>query len=106
MTSGSSARIAWFATGGAQSPRDRPTPPVALPPPAGVAAVRGRGQVTVDWSPVDGAIGYLVHRAPAESVLFAPIDQHTGDVLAVPHGPYLDTTGPCGEDAWYAVSSV
>lgn len=60
----------------------------------------------MDWSPVDGAIGYLVHRAPAETGPFAPIDQHTGDVLAVPHGPYLDTTGPSGEDAWYAVSSV
>ncbi len=106
MTAGSSARIAWFATGGAQSPRDRPAPPIALRPPARVEAVRGRGQVTVDWSPVDGAIGYLVHRAPAEAGPFAPIDQHTGDVLAVPHGPYLDTTGPSGEDAWYAVSSV
>lgn len=106
MTSGSSARIAWFATAGAKTPRDRPAPPVALEPPARVEAVRGRGQVTVDWAPVDGAIGYLVNRASSEAGPFVPIDQHTGDVLAVPHPPYLDTTGPSGEDAWYAVSSV
>ena len=106
MTSGSSARIAWFATSGAQTPRDRPAPPVALEPPARVEAIRGRGQVTVEWAPVDGAIGYLVHRSSSEAGPFAPIDQHTGDVLAVPDSPYLDTTGPRGEDAWYAVSSV
>lgn len=106
MTSASSARIAWFETAGAQTERDRPAPPIELPPPERVSAVRGRGQVTVDWEPVAGAIGYIVQRAPSESGPFVPIDQHTGDVLAVPHGPYLDTTGSPDETAWYAVSSV
>ncbi len=104
--SASSARIAWFATQGAETERDRPAPPISLPPPEHVRAVRGRGQVTLDWSPVAGAVGYLVHRSLAADGPFEPIDQSTGDVLAVPHGPYLDTTVPAGADAWYAVSSV
>jgi xylan 1,4-beta-xylosidase len=106
VTSASSARIAWFETAGAQTERDRPAPPIELPPPGRVTAVRGRGQVTVDWEPVAGAIGYIVQRAPSPSGPFTPIDQQTGDVLAVPHGPYLDTTGSSDATAWYAVSSV
>ena len=109
-----SARIAWFATLGARTERDRPAPPITLPPPRHVRAVRGRGQVTIDWSPVEGAAGYLVHRGSAADGPFQPIDQGGGDVLAVPHGPYLDTTRPQGGSAgargqasrWYAVSSL
>jgi xylan 1,4-beta-xylosidase len=101
-----SARIAWFATLGARTERDRPAPPISLAPPRHVRAVRGRGQVTLDWSPVEGAAGYLVHRGPAADGPFEPIDQGGGDVLAVPHGPYLDTTGPPGAEAWYAISSL
>jgi xylan 1,4-beta-xylosidase len=100
------ARIAWFATGAAQTERDRPAPVAPLPPPADVEAVRGIGQVTIAWSPVPGAIGYLVHRSDAADGRFAAVDQLSGDVLAVPHGPYIDTTGPPDGDAWYAVSSV
>ena len=109
-----SARIAWFATLGARTERDRPAPPITLPPPRHVRAVRGRGQVTIDWSPVEGAAGYLVHRGPAADGPFQPIDQGGGDVLAVPHGPYLDTTRPQRGNPgargrakrWYAVSSL
>jgi xylan 1,4-beta-xylosidase len=101
-----SARIAWFATGTAQTERDRPAPAVSLPPPEDVRAVRGRGQITVEWAPVAGAAGYLVHRGPSADGPFAPIDHDIGDVLAVPHAPYLDTTGASGAEAWYAVSSA
>ena len=104
--SASSARIAWFATLGARTERDRPSRPISLPPPDHVRALRGRGQVTIEWPPVAGAAGYLVHRGPAADGPFAPIDQGGGDVLAVPHGPYLDTTRPPGAEAWYAVSSL
>ena len=102
---GSSARIAWFETVGAESERDRPAPGVSLPPPGDVRAVRGRGQVSIAWSPVEGAAGYLVHRGPSPDGPFEAIDQGGGDVLAVPHGPYLDTNGGA-KGAWYAVSSV
>ena len=101
-----SARIAWFATLGAEVERDRPAPAVSLPPPGDVRAMRGRGQITIEWSPVAGAAGYLVHRGSSADGPFEPIDQQIGDVLAVPHGPYLDTTAPADAAAWYAVSSV
>ena len=102
----SSARIAWFATGGTQVERDRAAAPVSLPPPQDVVATRGRGQVTIDWSTVPGAAGYLVQRGPAADGPFEAIDQATGDVLAVPRGPYLDTTTGEDAEAWYAVSSL
>ena len=101
-----SARIAWFETLGAQTERDRPAPPISLPPPDDVRVTSGRGQVTIDWAPVDGAAGYLVHRGAAAGGPFQPIDQETGDVLAVPHGPYVDTTDGADGDAWYAISSL
>ena len=63
--------------------------------------------MTLDWSPVSGAAGYLVHRGKSADGPFEPIDHDVGDVLAVPNGPYLDTTGPPDDaEAWYAVSSV
>jgi xylan 1,4-beta-xylosidase len=101
-----SARIAWFATANSQTERDRPAAPAPLPPPESVWARRGRGQVTIDWSPVDGAAGYLVHRAQSAHGPFKAIDHQVGDVLAVPHGPYLDTAGARDGEPWYAISSV
>ncbi len=100
-----SARIAWFETFGASTVRDRPAPDVVLPAPTDVRAERGRGQVTVSWSPVAGAAGYLVHRGRPDGDL-APIDHKGGDVLAVPHGPYVDTTGAIDADHVYAVASL
>lgn len=105
MTS-ESARIAWFAEAGAQTERDRPAPAVELPPPASVEARTGRGQVTIDWTPVEGAAGYVVQRAETPDTPFHPLDHKGGDVLAVPHPPYLDTSLPAGVRAWYSVSSV
>ncbi len=100
------ARIAWFDRAGVQAERDRPARAVVLPPPDRVRAVRGRGQVTIDWSPVVGAAGYLVHRATGPGGPFEPVDQGGGDLLAIAHAPYLDTTAEPGVDAWYAVSSL
>ena len=60
--------------------------PAVLDAPAGLAARPGRAQVTLEWAPVDGAIGYLVHRADAPEGPFLPLDHHGGDtVWAVPH---------------------
>src|SRR4051812_26975164 len=101
-----SARIAWFEELGSQAPRDAAAPAVSLPAPRHVTASGGRGQVTISWEPVPGAAGYVVHRADRPDGELGPIDNHGGDVLAVPHGPYVDTTLPAGATAWYAVSSV
>jgi xylan 1,4-beta-xylosidase len=101
-----SARIAWFATAGAETERDAPASPVSLPPPDGVRATRGRGHVSISWEPVAGAAGYLVLRSSSPEGPFEPIDHGVGDIVAVPDAPYLDTTLVPGAPARYAVSSV
>ncbi|MFI5892188.1 xylan 1,4-beta-xylosidase [Actinoplanes sp. NPDC051513] len=107
MTIEDQARARWAQLMGGGGAQDRtPGEPVAadLPAPAGVTAVAGRGQVTVTWEPVEGAIGYAVHRAATESGPFDVVDHGGGDVLAVPAGPYADTTD--GRGGWYAVAAL
>ena len=77
-----------------------------LGPPSGLRATAGRGQVTLDWSPVTGAAGYLVHAADDEGGPYTPLDHYGNDVLAVPHPPYVDTTGEPGRVRWYAVAAL
>ncbi|TCC18210.1 GH39 family glycosyl hydrolase [Kribbella speibonae] len=77
-----------------------------LDPPKQVTAVGGVGQVTIDWSPVDGAVGYLIFRGTGERGPLAPVDHHSGDVLSVPSPPYVDTTCTPGTPYRYAVASV
>jgi xylan 1,4-beta-xylosidase len=79
---------------------------VVLEPPQRVRASSGRGQVTLRWEPVEGAAGYLVHVAPGPEGPFEPVDHGGRDVLAVPHGPYCDTTGIAGEQRWYTVAAA
>jgi xylan 1,4-beta-xylosidase len=82
-------------------------PATVLAAPEGLAARPGRAQVTLDWTPVDGAIGYLVHRADSPAGPFVPLDHHGGDtVWAVPHPPYADTQVTAGVIRWYAVAAV
>jgi xylan 1,4-beta-xylosidase len=77
-----------------------------LPPPSGLRVVAGGGHVTLDWDPVPGAAGYLVYRAEAADGPFEPLDHGGGDVLAVPGGPYADTSGEPGRVRYYAVAAV
>jgi xylan 1,4-beta-xylosidase len=77
-----------------------------LPAPSGLRAVPGRGLVMLDWEPVPGAAGYLVYRAASAGGPFEPLDHGGGDVLAVPAGPYADTTGQAGQVRYYAVAAV
>jgi xylan 1,4-beta-xylosidase len=99
------ARAAWEARIGLGR---RATDPGAshVPPPDPIRAISGRGQVTLDWAPVPGAIGYLVHRADSADGPYVPLDHHGQDVLAVPHPPYADTTGEIGRTYHYAVTSL
>ena len=76
----------------------------SLARPTGLRAVSGRGHVTLDWDSVPGAAGYLVYRAAGEP--YEPLDHGGGDVLAVPAGPYADTTGEPGRVRHYAVAAV
>jgi xylan 1,4-beta-xylosidase len=76
-----------------------------LDPPKMVTAVGGVGQVTIDWSPVPGAVGYVILRGVDDESL-EPVDHHSGDILSVPSPPYVDTTCTAGTEYRYAVASV
>ncbi len=97
MTAGQSmpdARADWEARIGRRTATaDRLPQLTELPPPAEVRAHAGRGQVTLTWEPVPGAVGYVVKRAASADGRYDTIDHLGGDVLAVPHPPYTDTTG-------------
>ena len=77
-----------------------------LDPPKEVTAAGGVGQVTIDWSPVDGAAGYLILRGAGAHGPLEPVDHHSDDVLSVPSPPYVDTTCTPGTPYRYAVASV
>lgn len=77
--------------------------PAEVAAPRDLRADRGGGHVTLTWEPVAGAIGYLVHRAPAEEGPYTPAEQRDVDVPAVPDPRYVDTRG---EPAWYRVAAV
>ena len=79
-------------------------PSASLPPPSRLRAVAGRGHVTLNWDPVRGAAGYLVYRAAGQP--YQVLDHGGGDVLAVPAGPYADTSGEPGRVRHYAVAAV
>ncbi|WBB68567.1 xylan 1,4-beta-xylosidase [Micromonospora sp. WMMD812] len=65
----------------------------------------GRGHVDVDWDPVPGAVGYLVHRSDGDGP-YRVVDHRGGDLLAVPGPPYADTTVEPGRTVRYAVRPV
>jgi xylan 1,4-beta-xylosidase len=102
----SAARLDWERRVGQR--RDSVAAAVAqeLPAPDQVHAESGGGQVTLRWSPVQGAAGYVVQRAGASEGRFETIDHGGGDVLAVPGPSYADTTGRPGVDYWYSVASL
>ncbi len=77
-----------------------------LLPPTGLRAEAGRGQVTLRWEPVAGAMGYLVSRAASSGGPFAPVDTGGPDVQAVPGPPFCDTTADRGQPAWYGVAAL
>jgi xylan 1,4-beta-xylosidase len=87
------ARSDWQARIGRPSGDAGGVKKVVLPAPAGLWVAPGRGQVTLNWWPVDGAAGYLVRVASSPDGPSEPLDHGGRDVLAVPHGPYVDTTG-------------
>ncbi|CAM3237839.1 GH39 family glycosyl hydrolase [Stackebrandtia soli] len=102
---GHDARTDWDARIGVRR-NESTAEKVVLPAPANLRCDAGRGQVTLDWNPVPGAIGYLVHRADGPDGPFVPVDHKSGDVLAVPHPPYADTTGTVGRTYFYAVAAL
>ncbi len=100
------AKTDWDERIAVRSDEDRAFAFPELDPPKEVTAVGGVGQVTIDWSPVDGAVGYLILRGTGERGPLEPVDHHSGDVLSVPSPPYVDTTCTPGTPYRYAVASV
>ncbi|MFJ6948715.1 hypothetical protein ACISU4_29440, partial [Streptomyces wuyuanensis] len=87
-------------------PDDGPlTGTLALPAPTGLHSQDGTGHVLLDWDPVDGALGYVVHRSDSVDGPFAPLDHGGGDMPVVPHPPYADTRVEAGRGYWYKVAS-
>lgn len=103
MTEHSTARADWEARIG--KPSDVSTSAGTLPPPGEVSAIGGTGHVRLTWSPVDNALGYLVHRADHPDGPFEPLDHRGGDVLAVPGSQYADTLVEPGRHYWYKVAT-
>jgi xylan 1,4-beta-xylosidase len=100
------AKTDWDARIAIRSDEDREFAFPDLDPPKEVTAVGGVGQVTIDWSPVEGAAGYLILRGTGERGPLEPVDHHSGDILSVPAPPYVDTTITPGTPYRYAVASV
>ncbi|MEH1095311.1 GH39 family glycosyl hydrolase [Micromonospora sp. CPCC 205739] len=105
------ARSDWEARIALRSDEEGTTSGIPLlAPPGDLAADAGVGHVRLSWSPVPGAVGYLVHRAPLRDGVptgeLTPIDHLGGDVLSVPDTWYVDTTGEPGEPYAYAVAAV
>jgi len=80
--------------------------PAGLQAPTRLRAEDGRGQVSLRWRPVPGAIGYLVERAEPGSQAFSPVDHGGRDVLAFPAPHYADTTGEPGQRYRYRVTAI
>lgn len=77
-----------------------------LHPPDDLRIEAGSGQVTLCWSNVEDAIGYLIYLSESLDGPFTVVDHRGGDVLAVPDSPYADTTGQPGIVYWYAVAAL
>jgi len=103
-------RVDWEARIGRQTREAASHAPAYQPPalaaPQGLRATAGRGQVTLDWQPVEGAVGYLVRRADAPEGPYRPVEIGEPLVRPVPHPPFTDTTGVPGRPAWYRVAAV
>ena len=102
---GESARADWEARLGRRSEAAAVTG-THVEAPQGLLASQGRGQVTLAWQPVPGAVGYVILRAATRDGPFEPIDTGKPDVMAVPGPPFADTTGAPGAAAWYAVAGI
>ena len=78
----------------------------SLPAPAALRASAGRGQVTLDWEPVDGAAGYVIERAPSADGPWELLEIGEPEVRPVPHPPYTDSAGSPGREARYRVAAA
>lgn len=100
------ARADWEARIGRRSDADAGLELPALAAPANLRATAGRGQLTLDWDPVEGAAGYIIERAPSPDGPWELLEIGEPEVRPVPHPPYTDTAGRSGAAAWYRVAAA
>lgn len=100
------ARADWEARIGLRSDAEAGLELPLLPAPTNLRATEGRGQVTLDWQPVDGAAGYVIERASAADGPWELLEIGEPEVRPVPHPPYTDTAGQPGVPAWYRVAAA
>jgi xylan 1,4-beta-xylosidase len=100
------ARADWESRIGLRSDAEAGLELPSLDAPAGLHASAGRGQVTLDWLPVDGAAGYVIERAPSPNGPWELLEIGEPEVRPVPHPPYTDTAGQPGVPAWYRVAAA
>ena len=100
------ARADWEARIGLRSDAEASLELPRLAPPSGLKAAAGRGQVTLDWEPVDGAAGYIIERAPSADGPWNLLVIGEPEVRPVPHPPFTDTSGPVGVEASYRVAAA
>ena len=100
------AREDWEARIGLRSDAEAGLELPNLVAPGNLRASSGRGQVTLDWDPVDGAAGYLIERAAAADGPWEMLVIGEPEVRPVPHPPFTDTSGEPGRQVHYRVAAA
>ncbi|MCA1571807.1 MAG: xylan 1,4-beta-xylosidase [Chloroflexi bacterium] len=100
------ARADWEARIGYRSDAGLELELPRLAAPAELVASSGRGQVTLDWQPVDGAAGYIIERAASADGPWDLLEIGEPEVRPVPHPPFTDTSGPRGLEAHYRIAAA
>ena len=100
------ARADWEARIGMGSDAEAGLELPELAVPGRLRATAGRGQVTLDWDPVEGAAGYLIEVAPSAEGPWQLLEIGEPEVRPVPHPPYTDTAGEPASPVWYRVAAA
>jgi xylan 1,4-beta-xylosidase len=79
---------------------------IVLPAPEGLTAVAGRGLVSLSWTPVPDAGGYLISRATSPQGPWSVLEHGNSDVRAVPDPWYADGRVETGTTYHYRVAST
>jgi xylan 1,4-beta-xylosidase len=102
------ARADWEARIGLRSDAEAGLDLPPLEAPRELTAHSGRGAVTLDWRPVEGAAGYILERRPdaADDASWELLEIGEPEVRPVPHPPFTDTSGTPGQAVRYRVAAA
>ena len=100
------ARADWEARIGLRSDAEAGLELPRLVAPTGLRASGGRGQVTLDWEPVEGAAGYIIERRDPADAAWDLLEIGEPEVRPVPHPPFTDSSGTAGRAVEYRVAAA